>query len=92
MDGWMDAVFCFRTWVLCVRACVRQRERDKNRSCVRVHVPKVESRELVRPVFFCFLVSGRFDSIRSFVLTQIFPFFPFVYFVFGGRGKERRLS
>lgn len=89
MDGWMDAVFCFRTWALCVRACVRQRERDKNRSCVRVHTCKVESRELVSPVFFFWSI--RFDWIRFvrwffpnlFLLVSVFVFVLF---------REGRLS
>lgn len=29
MDGWMDAVFCFLTWALCVRACVRETARER---------------------------------------------------------------
>lgn len=96
MDGWMDAVFFFLTWALCVRACVRQRERDKNRSCVRVPTLtcKVESRELVSPFFFCFLVSGRFVSFRFVSVVRSFlPNFSlllsvFVFVLF----REGRLS
>lgn len=76
------------TWALCVRACVRQRERDKNRSCVRYLACKVESRELVSPVFFCFLVSGRFVSFRLFVRSYPTSFYLclFLFLFCSGKG------
>lgn len=44
---------------------------------------KVDSRELASPVFFfCFLVSGLFDSIRLFVRSFLPNFFLLVFFLF----------
>lgn len=74
---------------------MRQRERDKNRSCVRVHTCKVESRELVSPFRFFFFVSGfwsiRFVSVRFGCSYPDFSFL-FVYLFFGEGGKGRQWS